>query len=138
MSSFLWIGGEGFNVVYLFSSTWVSYSSDCKICQPDHTLASMASKQWLFDQKMPVWELNQALISSKLMYLCLFQYTGIVVCLKQSNADFLFFLLVFLCFKGKLSPKCNLRFFCVCILVKPSCKSIITTKVASKSLFLKN
>lgn len=30
-----------------------------KICQPDHTLASVASKWCLFDQKMPVWELNQ-------------------------------------------------------------------------------
>ena len=35
------------------------------------------------------------------------------------------------CFKVKLSPKCNLGFFfCKCIWVKPSCKSIITTKEA--------
>ena len=32
--------------------------------------------------------------------------------------------------KAKLSPKCNLGFFCECIWVKPSCKSIITTKEA--------
>ena len=32
--------------------------------------------------------------------------------------------------KVKLSPKCNLGFFCECIWVKPSCKSIITTKEA--------
>ena len=32
--------------------------------------------------------------------------------------------------KAKLSPKCNLGFFCECIGVKPLCKSIITTKEA--------
>ena len=32
--------------------------------------------------------------------------------------------------KVKLLPKCNLGFFCECIWVKPSCKSIITTKDA--------
>ena len=30
--------------------------------------------------------------------------------------------------KVKLLPKCNLCFFCECIWVKPSCKSIISTK----------
>ena len=52
--------------------------------------------------------------------------------------------------KVKLSLKCNLGFFCECIWVKPSCKSMITKKeallrltiltgtftLASKSLFL--
>ena len=32
--------------------------------------------------------------------------------------------------KAKISPKCNLGFFCECICVKPSCESIITTKEA--------
>ena len=35
-----------------------------------------------------------------------------------------------LSFKVKLSPKCNLGFVCECIWVKPSGKSIITTKEA--------
>ena len=33
-------------------------------------------------------------------------------------------------FKLKLSPKCNLGFFCGCMWFKPSCKSIITMKEA--------
>ena len=34
------------------------------------------------------------------------------------------------CLKVKLSPKRNLGFFCECIWVKPSCKSMITMKEA--------